>query len=159
MKPCACEAQLDIRPSCIDEMQKHGAELFKAHYEEIATNKSCTKLDPAWHQYHALEDAGMLFVLAVWQQDKLCGYSINLLIPEHLHYRDLRYVQNDVLFVAKDYRYTSAGGRLMRATKVEASKRGASRILWHCKQGSLLHHILDKREGCIVQDIIYSEVL
>ena len=162
---CACEAKVTIRASSVDEMRKHGDALFKAHFEEIATNKDSTKLDPDWRHYELLEASGLLFTLAAWHEkarpdhDVLVGYSANLLIPKHLHYKDLRYVSNDVLYVHPDYRGGSTAGRLMMETRKAARARGAKRMLWHAKKDTALAAILTKRESCIVQDIIFSEVL
>jgi Acetyltransferases len=164
---CACEAKVEIRASSVDEMRRHGEALFRAHFEEIATNQDSTTLDPDWRHYELIEQAGLIFTLAAWhvqpfgalEPDKLCGYSANLLIPEHLHYKALRYVSNDVLYVHPDYRGGSVAGRLMRATRDAARARGAKRLCWHAKKGTALDAILGKRETCIVQDIIYSEIL
>jgi GNAT superfamily N-acetyltransferase len=140
-------------------MRKHGTELFKAHFDEIALNKECTTLDPDWDHYRKLEQAGVLFALGAWHDKKLVGYSATLLIPQHLHYRGLCYASNDVLFVAPEMRGGSLGARLMRETEDAARGRGASRIIWHAKKGSALDRVLSHREIYSVQDILYSRLL
>ena len=160
MKPaCACEAKVEIRVSSVEEMRRHGATLFEAHYREVALNQNVTPLDPDWPAYYACEQAGLLHAVAAWHDGELAGYVVSFLVPKHLHYRGVCVLQNDLLFVADKYRGTTVCGRLMRETKAWGREHGASRVAWHCKEGSTLHRMLDKRKSCIVQDIIYTELL
>lgn len=135
--------------------------LIPAHYEELAKRKDLMRLQPDWDKYKLIEDAGMLLALSAYVDDKLAGYSINI-IDSHLHYSGLRYAQNDLLFLHKDYRTGSLGLRLIRETQIAARERGAGMMMWHAKPGTTLHKLLQlraKRGRVQVQDIIYSEVL
>ena len=156
---CACHATVTIKPSTVAEMRRHGPALFKAHYEEVALNKDITKLDPDWESYAKLEKMDLLIMLAAWREKKLIGYSASVLVPQHLHYRDICYAQNDVLFVAPEHRGGSLGARLIRETEQAAREHGATRYFWHAKKGSALDRLLGHREIYIVNDIIYSRVL
>lgn len=131
--------------------------LREAHYEELATNKKLMVLDPAVRIYERIEAAGNLFVLMAYDGDKLIGYSVNILAT-NLHYAGLLMAQNDVLFIAKDYRAGRTGIRLMDETERVAAKRGARMMLWHAKEGTNLDKLLPRR-GCLVQDILYSKEL
>lgn len=166
MKPagCACEAEVDIRVSSVEEMRRNAAALFQAHFEEVAVMKERRELDPDWPQYYALEDADRLFAFAAWHKGELVGYSATIVIPRHLHYSKLRCAMNDVLFVSKEFRLSSVGTRLRKLTKDEAKKRGCTEIVWHCKKHSEarpspFHLLLEASKSCVLQDIIYSEVL
>src|SRR5688572_29065547 len=131
---CAGEAQGQRGRSRADELREQGDARCRAHVAELATNQDSIEVNAHCRHYQ--------------------------LVPEHLRYKDLRYVQNDVLFVHADYRNGAAGGRLMRATRDVARQRGAKRITWHCKptpeamvhmheaaaKSTALHRLLDRRE-------------
>lgn len=145
-----------IRLITIDDVRR-AADLVRAHYDEIARKKHLRVLDPDWVAYQTHEDAGRLFSLGAFDGETLVGYSLNVDVPAHLHYRGLHYVQNDVLYVADAHRSTGTGARLMEATRREAKRRGAVEMLWHAKSGSALHRVLDGRAELV--DLIYSQEL
>jgi len=132
-------------------------DLFKEHYEEIALNKSVMKLLPNWERYHALEQSGLLICLGAFRGEECIGYSINF-FTNHMHYREMFYVQNDLLFVAEEHRKTRVGLDLIRETEKQAFARGAEMMLWHAKENTSLNTLMS-RLGYKVQDIIYSKVL
>lgn len=145
---------VDILPSTVAEMEANAGDLFAAHYDEIARNKRVMRLSPDWLRYKALEQSGSLLLLAAWAGDCIIGYSASFVVT-HLHYSELLYCHNDVLFVAKEYRRGRLGLGLIRATEREAKKRGAQMVSWHAKQGTALEALMP-RLGYGVQDIIYS---
>jgi GNAT superfamily N-acetyltransferase len=132
-------------------------DLLRAHWDEVARNKQLLVLKPDVARYQALEDAGMLLGLFAYVEDQIVGYSVNLIVP-HLHYADVICAHNDVLFVAKEYRNSPLGLRLIRETERACKARGVHLMLWHAKEGTPLSEILPKR-GCKVQDIIFSKEL
>ena len=96
-----------------------------------------------------------LFALSAYVGDRLIGYSVNFLM-RHLHYADLVYAQNDLLFIDKDYRASRAGLALIRATEAHAKAKGAQMLIWHAKPGTALEALLP-RMGYGVQDIMFSK--
>jgi predicted GNAT superfamily acetyltransferase len=145
-----------IRPSCVAEMRAHAMPLFEQHWAEVATDKKAMVLAPDWGKYEGIENAGMLLALAAWDCDHLVGYSAGF-VQHHLHYQDLLYYQNDVLFVAQSHRHTGAGGKLVVATRKEAKLRGCTKLTWHVKNGSAAHQMFAKSKRYAIQDVIYME--
>lgn len=145
-----------IRSASVEELRPDIGPLLQAHWEEVAKNKHLMRLNPAWDTYRDLERAGALFVLGAWADTTLVGYSATFL-NRHIHYSDLIYAQNDVLFVVPEHR--GCGGRLMVATEREAKERGAQIMLWHAKPDSVLDRKLDQSVRYSVQDILYSREL
>jgi len=132
-------------------------DLFKEHYEEIALNKGVMKLLPDWDRYFSLEQAGMILCLGAFLDEECIGYSINF-FTNHMHYKEMFYMQNDLLFVAEERRKTRVGLDLIRETEKQAFARGAEMMLWHAKENTSLNTLMP-RLGYKVQDIIYSKVL
>lgn len=132
-------------------------ELLRAHWLEIAKNKTLMVLKPDTERYAVLEQAGLLLALGAFDGDVMVGYSVSFIGP-HLHYADLVYAQNDVLFVAQPHRLGRTGYRLIQATELLAKARGAQMLIWHAKQGTTLDALLP-RLGYGVQDILYSKEL
>lgn len=133
-------------------------DLLEEHWDEVAKNKQLMILKPDIQLYQDLEDRGLMFTLVAKEDEKVIGYSINF-VQYHLHYNDLLYCQNDVLFVKKEYRTTSSVGlKLMRETEKEAIRRGAKQMLWHAKEHTTLAAILPRMKYT-VQDIVFSKQL
>lgn len=151
MSAPACE----IRTIDCTALLEKGGQLFEAHWDEIALNKHLMVFKPDTERYHAMEQAGVLFALAAHIDGELIGYSVSF-VTRHLHYADLLFAQNDVLFLDKRYRASGAGLALIRATEEEAKARGARMIIWHAKQGTALEAVLP-RIGYGVQDVMFSK--
>lgn len=132
-------------------------ELLREHWLELAKNKDLMVLKPDVALYEAMEQAGVILALGAFDGDTLVGYSVNL-VSKHLHYADLSYAQNDVLFLAKSHRQGRTGYRLIQATEQAAKARGVQMLVWHAKQNTPLETLLP-RLGYGVQDILYSKEL
>lgn len=148
---------ISIRPSTLDELLANAGEIFVDHWDEIALNKQVMVLKPHVERYQALEDLGMLLLLAAYDGDQLVGYSMNFVMP-HLHYADLSVCSNDLLYLKPTHRKGRAGLLLLAQTREHAKARGARLMLWHAKPDTALVNILP-RQGCRVQDVIFSEEL
>lgn len=147
-------AVTEIRLATIAEVEAR-EDLTTAHWEEVAKHKELMVLAPDWERYAALERLGMLLTLGAFTEDnEMVGYSTGILTT-HIHYKDLRYYQNDALFLSPEVRRSRLGLRLIQSTEDEAAKRGARFVCWHAKQGSALDSLLSKK-GYGVQDIIYA---
>jgi len=131
--------------------------LFQEHYEEIARNKEVMKLNVNWPLYEALDEKQVLFVYLAMQDNVCIGYSLNI-VTNHLHYADLNYVQNDVLFVKKELRGSRIGLRLMKVTEDHARSLGCKLMLWHAKEDTALARLLPRLKYG-VQDIVFSKEL
>lgn len=145
-----------IETTIADKIERVPA-LLDEHWHESARNKHLMVLKPDVPRYQALEAAGALLSLVAYVGEEIVGYSVNIVSP-HLHYADLLCAHNDVLFVAKAYRESSLGLKLIRDTERMAKARGAHLMLWHAKEATTLASILPKM-GCKVQEIIFSKEL
>ena len=146
-----------IELSTLEDIKGVIESLFEEHYEEIARNKQIMKLKPNWDVYHKAEDLGTLFTYLAKKEGKCVGYSSNM-IGNHLHYADLLYCQNDLLFVSKEHRGGSLGIKLMKATEKHAKLLGCKLMLWHAKQDTTLAQMLPRLKYG-VQDIVFSKEL
>ena len=129
--------------------------LLEEHWQESSKNKHLMVLSPDIAKYENLDNIGNLSCLFAYLDDKLVGYSFNI-ITSHLHYSNLVCAYNDVLFVSKEHRSSSLGLRLIKATEIECKNRGAKLMLWHAKENTALSKILPKM-GCNVQELIFSK--
>ena len=147
----------NIRRCTLDEFKVTADPLFQEHYEEIALRKDLMDLKPNWPMYHALKDAGSLFIYVAMHGNVCIGYSMNF-VTNHLHYADLKYCQNDVLFIKKAYRGSRIGLRLMKVTEDHAKLLGCKMMLWHAKEDTALAKLLPRLKYG-VQDIVFSKEL
>jgi GNAT superfamily N-acetyltransferase len=147
----------EIRTITFDELLTEGSELFVAHREELTTDKELMVLKLDIERYKAIEAVGALLILGVFINEKLVGYSVNFIGP-HLHYADLRYAANDVIFLTEKHRRGRIGLRLIDATEKLAKEHGAQMMVFHAKEGTTLTHILPKKKYR-VQDIVFSRSL
>lgn len=146
-----------IRQTSVEELRALADELFVAHYEEVALHKDVMKLSPDWDRYFALQESGNLILIAAWVGSTLVGYSVSFIL-QHPHYSTLTFAQNDLLFVAEEYRRSRVGLQLIKATEMTARARGAKLLTWHAKQGTALEAILP-RVGYGLHEIIFSKEL
>jgi GNAT superfamily N-acetyltransferase len=148
---------MDIREiKATDKIEECWA-LLNLHRDELTTHKHIMLLKPDVARYKALEDAGNLFTLALYDGETIVGYSVNI-VSRNLHYSDLLYVHNDILFVHPDYRKGLHGVKLIARTEAYARALGAQLILFHGKQNTAFTEIMP-RLGYGVQDIIFSKEL
>lgn len=162
-------ATIEIATSTVGELLANAGPLFKAHWDEIALNKSAMQLDPDEGFYHAMEEHGRLLVLAAFEVDgnvrKIVGYAVTFL-SSHPHYRNLAVATNDLIYVDPKNRKGRVGGRLFKTTERLAKDRleklfpGRKMLmLWHCKPDSALLRALDASSDYGVQDIVFSKEL
>jgi GNAT superfamily N-acetyltransferase len=145
----------EIRKASVQQMLDSATELFKEHYEEVALNKQVMVLAPFVEKYLALEASGEIFVLALYKDDEVIGYSVNFLYF-HLHYASLKMCSNDLLFVKKEHRNGRAGYMLIKETEEFAKELDAQLMFWHAKPNTALETLMP-RLGYKYQDIIFSK--
>ena len=160
----------EIGPTDMDELRDKGRSLWVAHWREIAVNPEVMKLNPDWKRYYELEERNQLACLAARRFGLLIGYSVNV-VTTHLHYADLRYMANDVLFLAEEERHGGVGAMLIDSTIELARTLECDLITFHAKPGTTLCRMLglemapsNEQEaphpsGFVVQDIVFSKVL
>lgn len=148
---------LKIEVGKVETLLDNMHDMFVDHWEEVAKNKHLMVLKPDEKKYLQLQSSGNLLTLIAYAGEDIVGYSCNILSP-HLHYSDLMCMYNDVLFIAKEYRASPLGLRIIKRTEEESKNMGAKLMLWHAKQNSILDKILPRMK-CKVQEIIYSKEL
>ncbi len=166
-------AAVEIGPTDIDELRDKARALWVAHYREIATNPKVMKLNPDWKKYYELELRDELACLGARRFGELVGYSVNI-ITQHLHYSEMTYMENDVLYLADKERKGGVGAMLIDATIEMARGLECKMITFHAKPGTALCRMLGgpgfeiaddqkvgypQKSGFQVQDIVFSKVL
>jgi GNAT superfamily N-acetyltransferase len=125
----------------------------------VATNTASQVRDrlPRPDAFDVAERSGTLFVVLVYDDQVLVGHSINS-ITSHLHYADLVYAENHLLFASQAEQHTGIEQQLIAETERLAKAAGAQMLIWHAKQGTPLDSLLP-RLGYGVQDILHSKEL
>ena len=141
----------------VSEKWEEVESLLVQHWLELAKNKHLMQLSPDVERYKLMEASGNVIALFAYERDSLIGYSVSF-IASHLHYSNLVYAQNDVLFVAREHRKGRTGLALIKETEDAAKRAGCQMIIWHAKQGTALDSLMP-RLGYGVQDIMYSREL
>jgi GNAT superfamily N-acetyltransferase len=131
--------------------------LLRLHYDELTLNKDRVKLDPDWERYANLEHAGGFHVLTARDGDRLVGYSA-FFLNTHIHYRDLRVANNDVLYLHPECRKGMTGIRLIKFSEGWMKALGADKITWHAKYSNDLKQIL-VRLGYADEEAIMGKML
>ena len=164
------ESGVSIGPTGVDELRGDARGLWVDHYQEIALNPSVMKLNPDWKKYYELEERGQLASIAARRMGTVIGYSVNFVL-NHLHYSEMRFMQNDILYLAKDERRGGIGAMLIDSTIELARRLECEMITFHAKPGTTLCRMLGLEvdappepetphpSGFIVQDIVFSKVL
>ena len=131
--------------------------LLEDNWTDVAKNKELMVLSPDREKYLMLEANNQLICIAAKIDGVLVGYSVNIL-QYHLHYSNLFYCNNDVIYLHSNLRDNPLGLRLIKRTEQLAKERGAKLMLWHAKENTALDKLL-RRMNCKVQDIIHSKEL
>lgn len=135
--------------------------LFQQHVEE-SEPELAGHLSPNWERYLASEEAGDLIVIGAWalidgEGVDLVGYAVAWLFWSP-RYPMRRICQQDLLFVAPEWRGHKVGVRLIRQLRDEAAKRGAHQLLMHGKIGSELVKLLEL-VGLTPEEVVFKEEL
>lgn len=145
--------QLEKFVAIMDE----GRPLFSEHWKEIARNRELINLDPDWDRYIQMDEAGLLQVATVRDEDALIGYSIDIITP-HMHYKNDLFAMNDVLYVRPEYRGKGAGVRLIKYSMEKMKERGVSVVHMHMKLSNDFGPLME-RLGYNEIERIYEKVL
>lgn len=131
--------------------------LLVKHWEEIARFKEISAIKPDLVRYQGIEDDGRFLGLVAMFGDEVVGYSANV-FAYNMHYSDLHFCQNDVLYVVPEFRLGRLGLSLIRETVRLAKQRGAHLMLWHAKDDTPLNALLP-RLGYEILDVIWAKRL
>lgn len=115
--------------------------LLQDHYHEVAMYQDKIDLNVDKEFYEKAQAAGRVFLLVARCDDEesasfgdIVGYSVTF-FSHSPHYLDHNYAQNDVIFVAPEYR--GPGGvavELVEETEKLARNLGASVMTYHMKE-------------------------
>lgn len=147
---------VELRPSTIAEIRKHGRALVQAHSDEAEPDLAAG-LDLNWEGYESADAGGMLIVLVAWEGRSMVGYAVAAVF-ESLHYAGMLFCQHDALYVIPRLRGRRVGARLLEALRTEARDRGCRRLLMHAKPQSKLESLLRLR-GFREEETIFVEDL
>lgn len=131
--------------------------LLQQHYTEIATHKDIP-LSPRYDMYKAIEAAGLLRIYTARHNGELVGYSAYTVGPA-MHYETSLQAQQDVLYVAEEYRGKSVGIRLLKHAEQRLRAEGVQLVHQHVK---LAHPMLGKllmHSGYEASETIYTKRL
>lgn len=112
---------------------------------------------PSAEMYGSLWDLGIVFGVLALDDEQVAGYCTVCVSP-HLHNPAVVVGANDALFVAPERRGGPLALRLIDAAEAEAKRRGASRFTWHCRAGTPLAAILERR-GYRPVDVVVMRAL
>ena len=127
------------------------------HYEEVAKATGAPMPSMNREELQLLEERGIIFSIGAFDDEKLIGYSVNQ-IGRSFNFSSVIMVDNQGLFVQKEYRNTRAGLKLIEETNRVAKARGATIATWHTYQGTRAAQLFD-RLGYRAHDIIYTKEL
>lgn len=146
---------VDIRPLPVSVL-RDTPELWKAHWEETASEKAFMPLDPDWPIYLRIEAAGAVLCLGVFDEDRLVGYSFGT-VAIHPNSRNVLHYNNSEFYVMPSHR--GVGKHLYHETREAARDRGARFIIWRTKPGSVFDRLLHSWAVLDEQENVFSEVI
>lgn len=131
--------------------------LLKRHYTELTLDKEVMKLAPDWDRYNQLNNDGKLVIIIAYDGDVIAGYSV-FFLNEHIHYKNNIIANNDVLFLAPEYRLGMTGIKLIKYSEMILTTMDVSKVIWHVKMAKDFRKLLH-RMGYQDEDIIVGKRL
>ena len=145
---------IEIRMS---EWIEEAMPLFIEHWEEVAKVTGVPEPSIDVEYLERAEESGMLFTVGAFVNEELVGYSVNS-IGKTLNFDSLVIMDNEGIFIKKQYRAMLGGIRLIEESEKLAKERGATRAKWHTYTGTRAAALFDSL-GYKPYDIIYSKEL
>jgi GNAT superfamily N-acetyltransferase len=118
---------------------------FPALADEYAAETHLDGMPPPnarWPQYHALEDAGLLTAFAAKEGEALLGFITVLAAPLPRYAEPVAMCES--FFVARAYRRTGAGLRLLRAAERKAKEIGSRGLIVNAPYAGRLFEVLPR---------------
>jgi len=131
---------MQYKQEFLDTVQKDIKPLLEKHWSEIALNQDKIKLNPDWGAYNTLERDGKLKIFTARDDEgNLVGYFV-VIVGRHIHYKDHLFANNDILFLAKEYRKGFTGIKLVKFAEKCLKEDGVSVLTINTK----VHQPFDK---------------
>ena len=131
--------------------------IFIEHWEEVAKKTGAPMPSVNTEELQLLEERGIIYTIGAFFEQVLVGYSVNQ-IGQSFNFSSVTMMDNQGLFIKKEYRNTGAGLKLINESNRIAKARGASIATWHTYQGTRAATLFD-RLGYNAHDIIYTKEL
>lgn len=131
--------------------------LFFEHWQEVAEQTGIPEPRITESLLVQMEEAGMIFTLGVFDELTLVGYSVNS-IGRSFNFSTATIMENQGIFIKKQFRGRLAGIRLINESNRIAKDRGAIRAKWHTYKDSRANALFDSL-GYHAHDIIYTKEL
>ena len=131
--------------------------LFIEHWQEVAEVTGVPKPSLDRDNLVQMEDDGMIFSVGAFSGEELIGYSVNS-IGKTFNFDTLTIMNNEGIFIKKQYRGSMTGIRLIQESERLAKERGASRAKWHTYKDSRAAALFDSL-GYKPYDIIFTKEL
>lgn len=146
----------NIRPASIAEHIDEIDDLLRANWGETGFD---FELNLNKDGYRALEDAGMMYAVAVFNdEEKIVGYC-SFTLTRHLYNPSVVCANTDALYLLPEYRNGALSGQLMYAVRDLAKVKGAHMILWHARGNTVFAARLSKTTRFEWADAVYMEKL
>lgn len=130
--------------------------LLERHWREIAHYPDIP-LDPDTVKYDRLEEAGLLRCYTCRVREVLVGYGVYI-VQANAHYRGSLQANQDVLFLAPEYRRSRMGLGLITFADQELRAEGVQVVYQHVKEKHNFGPLLE-RLGYELVDRIYARRL
>lgn len=132
--------------------------LLRSHFEEIAHYRDIP-LAPDYARYFKAEEHGQLRIYTARMDGVLFGYAIYFVRPS-LHYRTSLQAQQDILYLAPEYRQGGRGRALIEFADNALRAEGVQVVIQHVKHRPELNFgPLLKRIGYEFMDELWTRRL
>jgi len=145
--------QLETYEEVIEDIKP----LLELHYAEVCLYPDKIALNPKYEFYNTLDDAGALRIVTARDEGVLIGYSVFFEMP-HPHYQDHIYAQNDIFYVAENYRHTEVAPSLVAKAEEALHGDGVSVITYHMKTYKPFESLMDF-SGYDKAEVIFSKFI
>lgn len=125
---------MDVRPVEIADYWDDALPLMEANWAETGFD---FEFSPSFMYYEKLQKAGALLAVAALDKGELVGYC-TAFIGRHPFNPGLVVCSSDSLFVVPAYRRSLCGGRIIKVMERAAKDAGASIVMWHLRDGTVM---------------------
>ena len=141
----------------LSEWMEDAQALFIEHWEEVAKVTGVPEPSLDLEYLEQAEESGSMFTIGAFVNEELVGYSVNS-IGQTFNFDTLIIMDNEAIFIKKQYRAMLGGIRLIEESEKLAKERGATRAKWHTYTGTRAAALFDSL-GYKPYDIIYTKEL
>jgi len=138
------------------EIWPFAKELVAKQWEEVDHRRKTSKLNVVEDFYKTAEEAGIHFIVAAIDGDKVAGY-ISLFYQDSPHTGTL-HVVTDTVYVNSEYRHSGVGKEMIKIAEEEAKRIGAEHFMITFKN-EYDHSSIVEDLGFFSYQTIYSKAL